>query len=541
MSITGNNRIRDINMNIPSISNERKLLAFLLCAVSVGLLFRLFPYLFNSFFFEVGFDTGIYERIVRDMLSADSWPNLPAGFGEVSYRWAEDDPAFYLLTSWLVLFSGMDVNIAFRWVWPIFFTIVFSILVYIAATNISGSNSVGVISTFLFAFSYVQTYSMMESLWKQIVASMLLLMGFVFFDQFINKQSWRSISIALLMFVSTILYHSAFIAVLSITLAIIVLYLVYQQNYKVLKMLVIASIPIFAILVPIILSRQDILISLYDGFIVYSIQGLTSFFHGGSNHAVGGGMGGLLGGDTHVTILYVLLFPVTVIAAFVSIKCLGKGREKPVIYILLLTLFFYCFFWLYFANRLVITFDLIVCVMAPVGLYLLFRPLLDKGPRKKPGGIKKVLTVLGVSLIIISTLNGAYHQSQYEPYITDADFIQWFEAEADKDNYAFVGNDRISTVLQQKGIAVSLSSYPYSHYVDFQILAPGDRDYVERYLDFSSFTHGKELLVIFTSFDYEINQGFDVDQLIQAYRESSFFQEQFTGSGQVKAVFKYVG
>lgn len=252
-------------------------------------------------------------------------------------------------------------------------------------------------------------------------------------------------------------------------------------------------------------------------------------------------MGGLLGGDTHVTILYVLLFPVTYIAAFLSIGYLGKEREKTVIYILLLVLFFYCLFWLYFSNRLVIAFDLIICVMAPVGLFLLFRSLLEKESWKKLGTKKKVLTVLGVTLFIASTLNGVYHQSQVEPYITDADFIQWFEAEMDNDNYAVVGNERISTVLQQKGIAVSMSSYTYSYYANFLIRAPVDQGFVERYIDFSSFTQGKELLVMFTNFDYEVDRGFDADQLIQAYRESSFFQELFAGSGQVRAVFKYTG
>ena len=510
----------------------------MLALVLLGVLLRVLPYLLHGFHFEIGFDTGTYERILRDYLASPEWAVLPACPGPPYPSWSNNDPAFFVFSSWLVLLSGVEVNYLFRWIWPVVIGIMLQLLAYIAARQLTGSRAMGLLSMFIVALSAVQVNAFLESFWKQIFATFLLMLGIMFLNQFLREDGWRNILLAVAFLFGTILYHSAFGVPILMAVAILVVFLIHRGDSN--HLMKMAPVGAFFLLLtlPLLLVRSDILLSYLDSFIYYSAQGISSFLDGGANHEGGGGMSGLLGGTMHVTLLYVLVFPATFLLALRSL--MDKERKGLSIYHLMFLFFLvYCTFWLYFSNRFVINLDLLICILAPLGLMLALKDWPEpKGEMQRR--LRQFGAVLLAGMFLASSVASINYVLQEEPYITDDAFVQWYQTELDPETDFVISNDRVSVVMTQKGFPSNANtlSEPLTEF--FLEHSATEWWAAEDFAYHNEQLYGKNIIVIVVDWDLDTPLKGGGFIPLDDYDASSWYEALYEGDGQVLRVYRLV-
>jgi hypothetical protein len=517
---------------------ERKTLICLLALVVLGAVLRVLPYLLNGFHFEIGFDTGTYERILRDYLESPEWAVLPSCPGPPYNSWSNNDPAFFVFSSWLVLLSGTEVNLLFRWVWPLVMGALFQVLVYAACRALTGSRSMGLLATFILALSAVQANAFLESFWKQIFASFLIVLGLLFLDRFLKEGGWRNILLAATFVFGTILYHSAFGVPIVIAAAILLLYLAYKRDRYHLEKMVPVALFLLVVALPLLLVRSEILLSHLDSFLFYSEQGIRSLLEGGANHEGGGGMSGLLGGSVHVTLLYVLFFPSTFLLVLRSF--LGRERATLSVYHLMFLFFLvYCTFWLYFSNRFVINLDLLICILAPLGLLSVMRRSPDSCSGKGKRMRQTALTLL-VAMFLVSSGASLYYVVNAEPYVTDDEFVQWYQVGLDPDTDFVVSDDRVSVSLTQKGFPSNANTLSTELTENFLLQSPMQWEVATDFAHHYPGLQGKNIIVIIAAWDLYTPLPGGGTISMEDYDASAWYELLYSGEGQILRVYRLI-
>ena len=124
---------------LSTVCEARLSLGLVLLSIAIFSLLLLTPYLVNNPHFEVGFDTGVYERTMGIYHDANDWrARLPAYPSTADYdsEWMDKmEPGFFVHIGLAYSYSDIDVRDLFRWVLPMMISVFMVLIVYVIATR----------------------------------------------------------------------------------------------------------------------------------------------------------------------------------------------------------------------------------------------------------------------------------------------------------------------------------------------------------------------------------------------------------------------
>lgn len=516
---------------------DRRTLVYLTTIVVLALILRTLPYLLHGYFFEIGFDTGTYEQILRDYLDAIEWGTLPAS-PDPPFRWSSNDSAFFVFSAWFTIISGIDVNTMFRWVWPLLIGALMQLMAYSVGKNLSGSRNMGLIASLFLAVSAIQIDAFFESYWKQIFASFLLMLGLLFIHRFLKTDGWRNLILGLSFLFGTIVYHSAFGLPLVLVGALLFIILLYRKDYVHIRKVTPVALSFLLLAIPLLLLRSEFLLTSLNDFIYYSWIGVKTILHGGLITDGGGGITTYMVGTFPFAPFYIAVMPATFILALLSFKE-TKGRTFCIFQIMFIFLLIYCLLWLYFANRFVINLDLLVCVLAPLGVLWLIKKRADPFTEKERRRFKALLSIL-VSIFVLSSAGGAIYVATMEPFISDPEFTTWMQTGIDKETDFVVSNEWVSVNLMQKEYPTTANVIYEPLWREFLLTAATDYAIVAYFQYHDQAVIGKNLVVIIGQQDVH-NPILGQEYIpIEDYATSPWFEEVYSGTGSILFVYRLI-
>jgi hypothetical protein len=532
---------------------RNKLLLFVLVLVlTLAILMRLAPYLINQPYFEIGSDTGIYERLFSSYSSAPNWhASMPAypQLSEADEGFADMmEPGFFVLVGLTRVFSTVDVHSLFRYYLPSVTAMMFFILVFVVARKLSRSDLGGVAAVFLFAVSNIQYEAVNESYYKQIFGMFALVAALYGMDKLIHDSDSRYFVPTVLLGGSAYFYSRPVAFTFFLFLAVMLIYESLRRNRGVFKELLKVSACSLAVTLPMLLSRFDVEMRFLEAAIYGSITRVSMLGTNGGSLYAGGAVPGVLQGFDNVLVGYMIVFAPVVFLAIAAVYHLrSSGRSSHFVPFGAL-LAAYVGLWLYFGNRLIYELDLILIVLAGCGMFILARKAAES---RNPFKWRKIAAFLVALLVVGAIVLGLAYQTSKQPYITEnMDGVHWIESNISTDGTVIFAPDYISSDLLQRGYRAAIWDYylardgsdPKEVAEHFILEAPSNASFLTEFLSENPIYAQMKLYVIWGTEDLTnplpiTNETIPFDD----YESSDWFELTYEGSSEILSIYLFVG
>jgi hypothetical protein len=516
--------------------------------ILLSVLVRVFPYLTNNYDFEIGYDTGLYERFV-DFYNAGPWDNLPA-YPDLPPAYqpivSSVEPGFFVVASAATSMSGADVQWLFRYYFPSIAGISLVLVTFVAGRAITRKDFGGVFAASLVAVSYVQVWAVNESYYRQIFATFLLLLSLVYLDRYMEGRNRRNLIAFTLLASGTVAFHMPVALLVAMILTFLFLYFGLTKRKDLIKPLMASTAGIVILSIPSWAPRLNDLLSMLVTAATQSTWRASTLLTGRGLWEAGGAIPGILWSFPHVLVGYIIIFcPVTIMAIAGYIVLRKQRKLHYAIPALSLILWVYIGFWLFFGNRMLIDLDLLLCVISPLGLVYLFA-------RYKSPPRRWLLVALVVSVVFLANLTiVTIYQQQNGPYITSGlEGVQWMEDNMNHSDSVVFAPDYLSSNVAQLGFSVSIWDYslvgdyssPRRINEQFLLEAPSNLSFLQKFFSENPGYLQKDIYVLWGTDDLTkpltyANQKIPFDQ----YSVSPYFRIEYNGSGDLLSIYKYVG
>jgi len=531
-------------------------LLFMLIVIS-GIIVRLLPYLILNYRFEVGFDTGMYERFIDFYMLSDSWNSLPAypSFPSAYSAYRNlIEPSFFVTTSLSNLIMETNTNWLFRYYLPGIVEIFLAFISFVAGRNLTGANAGGWLSMLLVTFSYVQINAVAESYYRQIFATILLIMSLVYMDKYLVSKKASSLALFVILASGTIGYHIAVSMLVLFAYLISMVFLVWMRNKRMMISVGIAAVLTVLLSAPAWISRISDILNIFVEAITSSAWRITTLLSGEGFWAAGGAIPDLFSSFPHILIGYALFFSPIMIFSILGYLILRKNRElHRTIPALSIIMWFYMGFWFYFGNRFLLNLDLLLCVIAPVAIIYLYRSSLrNYSKRKRQIGIVLISAMLVVPSAFIS-INSQFDKAPY--IVQNIEAIKWIETNITREHSVIFAPDYLSANLIQLGYLMAVWDFSLSNYSlsndsvhpmivaeEFMVNAPSNLTYLREFFTEHPDYKEKEIYVLWGTWDLDrplvmTKKLIPVDE----YASSPYFRCVYHGYGEILYIYEYVG
>jgi hypothetical protein len=516
--------------------------------ILLSVLVRVYPYLTNNYDFEIGYDTGLYERFV-DFYNVGPWDNLPA-YPDLPPAYqpitSSLEPGFFVVASAATSMSGADAQWLFRYYFPSIAGISLVLVTFVAGRAITRKDFGGVFAASLVAVSYVQVWAVNESYYRQIFATFLLVLSLVYLDRYIEGRNRRNLIAFTLLASGTVAFHMPVALLVAMTLTFLFLYFGLTKRKDFIRPLVASTAGIVILSIPSWAPRINDLLSMLVTAATQSTWRASTLLTGRGLWEAGGAIPGILWSFPHVLVGYIIIFcPVTIMAIAGYIILRKQGRLHYAIPALSLILWVYIGFWLFFGNRMLINLDLLLCVISPLVLVYLYARY--KSPLRRWSLIVVIVSVVFLANLSIVTI----YQQQNGPYITSGlEGVQWIKDNVNQSDSVIFGPDYLSSDVAQLGFSVSIWDYslvgdyssPRRINEQFLLEAPSNLSFLQKFFSVNPGYLQKDIYVLWGTDDLTkpltyANLKIPFDQ----YSVSPYFKIEFSGSGDLLSIYKYVG
>lgn len=529
----------------------RASIALVLLAATVFSLLLLTPYIVNNPYFEVGFDTGVYERVIGIYHESNDWRyRLPAYPYTEDYdtQWMDKmEPGFPVHLSLAYTFSDMDVRVVFRWVLPVIAATFMVLIVFMIASRITESAMGGGIAAVLVAGMNLQLEIVNESLYKQFFCIMLVLAMLYGLDRLLYSKDERYLVPTILMAGGTFYYHyaTAFTTFLflGVVLAVSILY---KKRWMTKKLLIIIGAGLL-IIMPSFIPRIDENLPTIMNALTGSVERAEMLGTDAGTLFGGGAIPYALSSFQHILIGYFIVFlPIMLAGIFGIVYMIRKKNHTFIVWMALLQAF-YVGMWFYFGNRMIYEFDILMGILTGATLYFVAR--WAWGARK---AAIRYCTILLVAVFVVGVItSGFVYQSEKAPYITDnLEGVRWIEENVPVENSVIFAPDYLSANLIQLGYRMAIWDYSIptdgSHPIDdaeaFMLHAPSNSSFTEAFFIEHPNLIGLNLIVLWGEWDLDRPLVSSKEMIpVDLYETADNFVLEYSGHSEILVIYRYSG
>jgi hypothetical protein len=513
---------------------------------------RILPYVANHYYFEVGFDTGIYEQLATLYTSSNPWPVVytPPSFPTVYIAYMKSiEPGFFVSLSLANSVMSADIRWLFRYYVPSLVGVMTVLIAFVAGRNLSRSNLGGWISALIVAFSYIQIDATSESYYRQIFATIILVMSLIYLDRYIENKQLKNLALFTFLASGIVVYHISVIMLVSFVYIILLALLVRNRDRSSIKHFIISIITLSLLSAPAWASRIEYLSNTFLNAISETIWRVSTFPYGEGLWSAGGAIPYALWNYPHILLGYCLLF--FTLVAFSALGYFVLWKEHRLHYtipVLSAVLWFYIALWFFFGNRLILNLDILLCVIAPVGLLYLKKKL----PAKFSKNMRAIVTVtLCAVLILPISIISIDSQIRKSPYITEnIEAINWIENNISMNNSVIFAPDYLSANLIQLGYLMAVwdfslsngTTHPMTIAEEFMVNAPSNLTYIQEFFTEHPDYKEKEIYVLWGTWDLDRPLVMTKKLIpVDDYASSPYFKCVYHGYAEILYIYKYVG
>ncbi|MHA1882777.1 MAG: ArnT family glycosyltransferase [Candidatus Thorarchaeota archaeon] len=521
----------------------------LILIIAISLLIKGFPYLFHDYYFEVGFDTGIYERLSSFYLDSTLWdilpayPSLPPGYTPYINQ---VEPGLFVVLGMADQFIGGDVNSYYRYYLPVLMGTLSVLFGFIAGRHIGGSNLAGILAATLISMSYIQIEALNESFHRQVLAALLLIISVVYFDRFLAQRKAKFMLLSALLASGTMAFHISVILLFGFLLIYALIFFVRRHQWGCIKILFISSFLALLFSSPFWSPRIDSAMNLIEIAISESIWRSSTLPTGEGLWTAGGAIPALLRGFPHILIGYILLFLPTVVLTFASYFLLWKEKKLYLaIPILSIFLWIYIGLWLFFGNRYLLNLDMLLCILAPVAIIYFIRNF-GNGRWKKVGIIAFLILIMIPNCYFVID-----SQLEKSPYIVEnMEGVDWILENIDSECSVIFAPDYLSANIIQLGYDMAIWDYSISEDMkhpsyaaeEFMLEAPSNLTFLVEFFGNNPEYLDKDLYVLWGEWDLDrplvkTKKLIPVDE----YPASPNFELGYDGYSEILKIYEFVG
>lgn len=535
------------------IWRKRLLVLLAIAVLVVAFLLRIAPYVINSPEFEVGFDTGIYERFLNDYRSSEFWrgslPAYPSGLPDSDSGFVDVmEPGFFVEIGLAGSFSNMDIHDLFRYYLPALTSILTFCVVYVVGRELTNSDVGGLAAGFLFAVSYIQFEAVNESYYKQIFGILAFAAAVYGLDRYFNNQDKRYFFPSVLLGGSIYFYHRPTAFVFFLLLLALVIFDLARRRWSSLRSALKVAGASFVVTLPMMIPRLEVEISTLKTALYGSVTRVGMYGTEEGSLYAGGATPGVLQGFNHVLLGYILVFLPIIVLAAITILFLRRQHRPSLFMSIAFLLSAYIGLWLYFGNRLIYVLDIVMTVLAGAGLIIIWQHA--SNAKSKPAQWRKLVAGLIILLFAGSISFGVVYQAGKEPYISGSmEGVEWVENNIDVARSVIFAPDYISSALLQKGYTMAIWDFSLAsgddHPIDvaeaFILEAPSNWTYMTAFLSEYPWYRDLEIFVIWGTADLQ-NPLVPMDGFIPFgdYENSPWFELAYSGSDEILRVYRYV-
>ncbi len=541
--------ILDFKKTWSTLKKNRLPIVLCLLAIIVGSLILLTPYIIRDPFFEVGFDTGVYERTMNIYHNSNNWRDrLPAypPTAEYDSQWMNKmEPGMFIVYGMAYEFSNLSVNELFRWILPIVMSILFVVVAFTIGRNLTGSDWGGGLAAFIIVTMNLQYESINEAYYKQFIAIALILISLYAMDVGIKNDDHRYLIASGLTTGGTYYYHLATaFTIFLFVLIMIIIHLIMKKKNLVKKYGKIFFLAIFTTLpasIPMFQNNIKLLSFAYEESTVR--MGMIGTDAG--TWYSGGSIPYALWDFQHILIGYTVVFLPFVILSLIGAVYLIKKREETHLIWLAVVLATYIGMWLYFGNRMIFEFDAIIALLASAGLFFIIKYLYNKKPKSI-----KIIAAAVVILLIINVHVAYSFQSEKKPYINDnIEGVAWIQENISIEDSIIFAPDYLSANLIQMGYRMAIWDYslplngehPIDYAESFILYSPGNETYCEGFFNNHTSIVGLNIYVLWGELDHTRPLIY-ADQIIPFYKYeiADNYVLKYEGEAEILMIYQYV-
>lgn len=523
---------------------------FLICILSA--LIRILPYVVNNYEFEVGFDTGTYERLLGFYDSSESWKVLPA-YPDVptayTYYTTWMEAGFFVTLSISNGIINADVHWLFRYYLPVIVGIMTVLIAYVAGRNLSRSDLCGWISASLVAISYIQINAIDESYYRQIFATLVLIMSLVYLDRYIENKRPKDLALFTLLASGTVAYHLPVTMLAAFAYIFLFAFFIRRREKKSVRHIAISAVAAIILSSPAWAPKTGHLVDLFIGAVSGSIWRASTLPSGEGLWSGGGAIPSLFWDYPHILIGYSYIFSTIIIFSILGYIALRQERRLHYsIPLLPIILWIYIGLWFYFGNRFILNLDILLCIIAPLGIIYILKHL----PRKCRKRTANLVTVILCAILIVPVAAVSVEsQMEKTPYITEnIEAIEWMKGNISTENSVIFAPDYLSADLIQLGYLMAIwdfsltdnDTHPMEIAEEFMLNAPSNLSYVEHFFEEHPAYREREIYVLWGTWDLD-RPLVVTKKLIPAddYAVSPYFECVYYGYAEILYIYKYIG
>ncbi|MDH7508761.1 MAG: hypothetical protein QHH00_05105 [Methanomassiliicoccales archaeon] len=466
---------------------------------------------------------------------------------QVYTKWVE--PGFFVMVSVSNGVMGVDIHWLFRYYLPGIVGAIATLTSFVAGKNLTRSNIGGGISALLVSFSYVQIDAVTESYYRQIFASVILVMSLVYLDKYLETRKTSDLALFTVLASGTVAYHIAVSLFVSFAYLISLIFFIWTKDRKAIRSIGLSIISAILISAPAWIPRFGDILTTFIAAISTSVWRTSTLSSGEGLWAGGGAIPSLFWSYPHILVGYLIFFFPLVVFSIMSYYILWtKHKLHYTLPALSIVLWFYIGLWLFFGNRFILNLDLLLCVIAPFAIVYFYKNTL----RKYGSKIQVIGVVLMASVLVVpSACFSIDSQLNKAPYIKEnTEAIDWIEKNMSKDNAVIFAPDYLSADLIQLGYLMAVwdfsltreNDHPMAIAEEFMLNAPTNLTYIEKFLTDNPAYKEKEIYVLWGTWDLDrplvvTKKLIPVDD----YASSPYFKCVYHGYAEILCIYKYVG
>ncbi|MBC7108510.1 MAG: hypothetical protein H5T41_06970 [Methanomassiliicoccales archaeon] len=462
-------------------------------------------------------------------------------------KWME--PGFFVTVSVSNGIMGADIHWLFRYYLPGIVGVITTLISFVASRNLTRSNIGGGISALLVSFSYIQINAVTESYYRQIFATVILVMSLVYLDKYFETRKTSNLALFTVLALGTVAYHIAVSLFVFFAYLISLIFFIWIKDRKAIRSIVLSIISAILLSAPAWIPRFGDILNTFVAAISTSVWRTSTLPSGEGLWAGGGAIPSLFWSYPHILIGYLLfLFPIVVFSIISYYILWKKHALHYTIPALSIILWFYIGLWLFFGNRFILNLDLLLCIIAPVAIVYLYQNTLRKHRRR----IRVLGVVLMAAVLVVpSACISIDSQLNKAPYITEnIEAIDWIEKNISKDNSVIFAPDYLSADLIQLGYLMAVwdfslareNEHPMTIAEEFMLNAPTNLTYIEQFLTDNPAYKDKEIYVLWGTWDLDRPLVMTKKLIpIEDYASSPYFKCVYHGYAEVLCIYKYVG
>ncbi len=530
-------------------SPEVVLLLALAVIIVISCLIRVAPYLINGYYFEVGFDTGMYEDILTRFVEANSWDKLPAYPAMHNLEAYTIEPGFFITGSFFTQFSGVEIREAFRYFFPILFGIQILLITFVLTRSYASNWTAGLIAVALAAVSYVQINAVNESYYKQLAGTILFLAIIWLLERNYRAEISKRESILIVILAGSIFaFHRAVFAVTLLLLFILFILRLFQSNHprkKELGFLILGSIAVSSIIwIPTFSFQLDSLLNMISA----SGDRIGTLVSGGGQWVHGGSIPDLFW-DQHILVAYFIYNPLTVLLAGIGGYFGFREKRGRVIPVATLFLTLYVGLWLFFGNRFLLNLDILIVCLAAAGFVWLVKTIKNRTDRRAI--VYGSVALVSVVILANPMVSMLFYQADKEPYITqNIEGVKWMQENIDKSSSVIFAPDYLSADLLQLDFTMAIWDYdlsvndthPKFTNAEFIVEAPQNRSYLSHFLNTYEKFDSNGIYVLWGEWDLDRPLVANAEKIpVDDYKNSPYFELEYSGHDEILSIYRFIG